>query len=411
MSINTHHHTSDANNRLTWAAAGLMILIALTCLATRPAFGSIGSEDAAESAGETVEGRVLKVLSADLDTAESAAGGGQNTLAQRVRVEITTGDMRGYAIDIDHGDLLAMTESRQVEEGDRVLIHVSAGPTGKNFYISDFVRLPTLLLLVLLFAAATILVGRQVGLRSLLSMVYSFSIISLFILPRIGDGQDPVQISIVGAFLAIGPSVYLTYGWSWKTHSALLGLAISLAATGLLAKIFVDWGHLTGLASEEAMLLLFSSYSGIDLRGLALGGILIGTLGVLDDVTIGQSSTTFELKKANPALSWSHLFQHAMVVGRDHIAATVNTLMMAYVAAALPFFLLLMSAGAPLIQTLNRELLAEEIIRTLAGSLGLILAVPITSLIASVVAQRFGPRPVLLHALPDARQEPEAHSG
>jgi uncharacterized membrane protein len=319
--------------------------------------------------------------------------------------------MRGYAIDIDHGDLLAMTESRQVEEGDRVLIHVRAGPTGKNFYISDFVRLPTLLLLVLLFAAATILVGRQVGLRSLLSMVYSFSIISLFILPRIGAGQDPVQISIVGAFLAIGPSVYLTYGWSWKTHSALLGLAISLAATGLLAKIFVDWGHLTGLASEEAMLLLFSSYSGIDLRGLALGGILIGTLGVLDDVTIGQSSTTFELKKANPALSWSHLFQHAMVVGRDHIAATVNTLMMAYVAAALPFFLLLMSAGAPLIQTLNRELLAEEIIRTLAGSLGLILAVPITSLIASVVAQRFGPRPVLLHALPDARQEPEAHSG
>ena len=342
-----------------------------------------------EMSSETLEGRVLQVL---VKEGATAGPDGQEQLIQVVRVEITQGERKGHVIEIEHGDLLVMTESRQVAEGDRVMIEASQGPTGENFYISDFVRLPTLLLLALLFAATTIIIGRQVGLRSLLSMGYSFSIIALYILPRIGVGQDPVQVSIAGSFLAIAPSVYLTYGWSWKTHSAMLGLTISLLATGLLATLFVNWSHLTGLASEEAMLLLFSGRTTIDLRGLALGGIIIGTLGVLDDVTIAQASTTFELKRANPALGWRELFQHAMVVGRDHIAATVNTLMMAYVAAALPLFLLLMNSGAPLIQTLNRELLAEEIIRTLVGSLGLILAVPITSMIASTMAQRYGGR-------------------
>ena len=395
MSIHSSHHVGDTNERLTWAAAGVMVLIILVCLYTRPAaVQAPGDGLMQQPASETLEGRVLKVLPADESAgAEETAGPeGQNDLAQRVRVEITSGERRGHAVEIDHGDLLAMTESRQVQEGDRVLIEHSVGPTGDNFYISDFIRWPTLLLLTALFATATIIVGRGVGLRSLLSMGYSFAVIALYILPRIGAGQNPVRVSIIGAFLAIAPSVYLTYGWGWKTHSALMGLAISLVATGLLATLFVSWGHLTGLASEEAMLLLFTGHAGIDLRGLALGGILIGTLGVLDDVSIGQASTTFELKRANPTLGWRRLFQHAMVVGRDHIAATVNTLMMAYVAAALPLFLLLMSSGAPLVQTLNRELLAEEIIRTLAGSLGLILAVPITSLIASAVAQRFGPR-------------------
>jgi uncharacterized membrane protein len=237
---------------------------------------------------------------------------------------------------------------------------------------------------------ATTIVGRRVGLRSLVSMGFSVLIIALFILPRLSEGQNPVLICIVGSLLLMAPSLYLIYGWDWKTHSALLGLTISLMVTSLLATLFVYWGRLTGFSSEDAAFLVISSQARIDMRGLALGGIIIGTLGVLDDVTIGQASATFELKQANPALGWAQLFRHGMVIGRDHIASMVNTLMMAYVGAALPLFLLLTSSSASLAQTLNREFLAEEIIRTLVGSLGLILAVPITSLIASLVAERRG---------------------
>jgi uncharacterized membrane protein len=269
-----------------------------------------------------------------------------------------------------------------------VLIEHGQGPAGESFYISDFMRLPALLLLALCFSAAAIIVGRKTGLRSLISMSYTVAIIALFILPRLGAGQAPVMVCIAGALLAVVPSMYLTYGWNWKTHSALPGLTISLLMTALLATLFANWSRLTGFASEEAALLLFLGQTQIDLRGLALGGIIIGTLGVLDDVTIGQASATFELKRANPALDWRRLYQHGMVVGRDHIASMINTLMMAYVGAALPLLLLMTTSSASLGQTLNREFLAEEIIRTLVGSLGLILAVPITSLIASLIAHR-----------------------
>ncbi len=398
MSTHSSHGLALRSNHTVWSTVSVMIIIVFLCLLTKPAAGGAMGGLGQDVSGQTHEGQVLEVW----DEKAPAGPDGQERIVQRVRVEITRGERQGHVVEVTHGDLLALTESRKVEEGDRVLIEQSQGPAGDSFYISDFIRLPALVLLALLFSAATILVGQRVGLRSLISMAYSLAIIALYILPRTLAGEDPVQISIVGAVLAIAPSVYLSYGWGWKTHCALMGLAISLLVTVLLARLFVDWGHLTGLASEEASLLLLLGNVQVDLRGLALGGIIIGTLGVLDDVTIGQASTTFELQQANPTLSWRRLFGHAMVVGRDHIAATVNTLMMAYVAAALPLFLLLMSSGAPLVQTLNRELLAEEIIRTLAGSLGLILAVPITSVIASLVARRHGvkaqdqrtPRPV-----------------
>jgi uncharacterized membrane protein len=345
----------------------------------------VNEEIQSDVISETLEGRVVQVLSQDQTTV-----GEQEQPSQRVLVEITKGGQEGRMVEIEYGGMTVTTDSRRVRAGDRVLIEYSRGPTGEHFYISDFIRLSALLLLALLFAVATVIVGRRVGLRSLISMGFSILIIALFILPRLSDGQNPVLICIVGSFLAMAPSLYLTYGWNWKTHSALLGLAISLMVTSLLAALFVGWGHLTGFGSEEAAFLVLSSQTQIDLRGLALGGIIIGTLGVLDDVTIGQASATFELKRANPGLNWQQLFRHGMVIGRDHIASMVNTLMMAYVGAALPLFLLLMSSSASLAQTLNREFLAEEIIRTLVGSLGLILAVPITSLIAGLVAERRG---------------------
>jgi len=377
------HHTK---NHLLWGTVVILAMIVFTSVLFTPAaLAEMDEETQPDVATETLEGRVVRVLSEDQITV-----GGQKQPIQRVLVEITKASQKGRVVEVEYGDMIVTAESLRVRVGDRVLIESIHGPEGERFFISDFIRLPTLLALTLVFVLTTIIVGRQVGLRSLISMGFSVLIIALFILPRISQGQNPVLICILGSLLLIGPSLYVIYGWNWKTPSALLGLTASLMVTSLLAALFVYWGRLTGFSSEDAAFLALSPQSRIDLRGLALGGIIIGTLGVLDDVTVGQASATFELKRANPALSWQRLFQHWMVIGRDHIASMVNTLMMAYFGAALPLFLVMMSYSASLAQMLNREFLAEEIIRTLVGSLGLILAVPITSLIASVMAQRPG---------------------
>jgi uncharacterized membrane protein len=361
-----------------------MAVVLVLSLLTRPAVTIFSAAAPGSQATETFQGRVLEILSEE--RVAPSAGGGE-AITQRLSVEITRGERQGHVLEVEHGGILIMAESRRVEPGDRVLVGVTSDVTGERYYIADFVRTPQLGLIVLLFAVATLLVGRQVGLRSLLSMGYSALMILLFILPRLGAGRDPVSVCVVGSLLAMVPALYLTYGWGAKTHSAVTGLAISLLATWAMAAAFVDWGRLTGFSTDEAAYLVALSPTPIDLRGLVLGGIIIGTLGVLDDVCVGQASATFELKRVNPSLGWRPLFRHGMTIGRDHIASMVNTLMMAYVGAALPLLLLAVNANASLFESLNRELLAEEIIRTLAGSLGLILAVPITSAIASLVAQ------------------------
>ena len=170
------------------------------------------------------------------------------------------------------------------------------------------------------------------------------------------------------------------------TPVAVAGLFFSLILTGLLSVWWVGWTRLSGFGAEEAGFLQVAGVQ-LDPQGLLLAGIIIGTLGALDDIAVGQSSSIFELGKANPRLRWQALFGHGMVIGRDHIAAMVNTLLLAYVGAALPFLLMFAVFAEPLTMTLNRVIIAEEIVRTLVGSLGLLASVPLTSLIAALTAQ------------------------
>jgi len=181
--------------------------------------------------------------------------------------------------------------------------------------------------------------------------------------------------------------LYFVYGWNLKSHTAVIGLVLSLVLTGLLAVWFVDWTRLSGIGSEDAWYLQAAGWE-IDPRGLLLAGILIGALGVLDDVAVGQASAVFELHRANPELGWRELFRRGMNIGRDHIASMVNTLVLAYVGAGLPLLLLFSIYTEPLSLTVSREVIAEEIVRTLAGSLGLLAGVPLTTLIASLLARQ-----------------------
>jgi uncharacterized membrane protein len=256
-----------------------------------------------------------------------------------------------------------------------------------RLYISDFRRTGPLVGIVALFIGLVVLVGRGKGLRSLGGSLFSLGVIFAFILPQILEGRDPVGVSIIGSILLLSASTYLTYGWNIKAHAAVAGMTISLALTGGLAWLFVGWARLTGMAMEESAFLVMEIGPDVNLRGLVLGGIIIGSLGVLDDVCVGQASAIIELLKANPDLSWLDLFQRSLNIGTDHIAAMVNTLLLAYVGGSMPLMLAFTLYQEPLWRRINREPIAEEIVRTLVGSAGLVLAVPITGLLASLLAR------------------------
>jgi uncharacterized membrane protein len=372
---------SNRNWSIAGAILAVAIFVALAAVASRQSSVRQGSNLAAGES-ESLHARVVKVL------AEGTIDqGGFQQPYQTLRLRITEGPLNGEEIEVEQGLLTLTNQSRMFRAGSRVLVEHTRNPDGTDvFYITDYVRTGPLLWLAVLFVAATLLLSRWQGARSLLGMALSLVIVAGFIVPRILAGWDPVLVAIVGSIVMMATSLYLVYGWQRKTHVTVAGLFLSLVLTGLLATWFVNWTRLSGLSTEEAGFLQAAGTQ-LDLQGLLLAGILIGSLGVLDDVAIGQSSAIFELSRANTSLGWRALFRHGMVIGRDHIAAMVNTLLLAYVGAALPLLLLFSVNAEPLGMTFNREVIAEEIVRTLVGSLGLLAAVPLTSLIAALVAR------------------------
>jgi uncharacterized membrane protein len=200
-------------------------------------------------------------------------------------------------------------------------------------------------------------------------------------------------VTLVGAAILVSISTYIVHGLRPKAHAAVFGMVISLSLTGLLAWLCVLWARLTGFGVEESAFLVLEFGSDIQLQGILLSGIIIGALGVLDDICVGQASAVFELASANHELRWRQLYRRSLNIGRDHVAATVNTLFLAYVGASMPLMLAFLIYNEPIWRRLSREPVAEEIVRTMVGSIGLILAVPITGLIASLMADWVSKRP------------------
>jgi len=301
-----------------------------------------------------------------------------------------SGPLKGELVDVEYGLLGFTSQSRLFRAGDRVLVERTRSVDNEDiFLIADYVRIGPLFWLTLLFVVVTVLLSGWQGVRSLVGVGISLLVIVGFIVPQILAGKNPFVVALLGSVVMMGLSLYLVYGWRAKTHVAVAGLFLSLVLTGLLALWSVDLARLSGYGAEEAGFLQVAGVQ-LDPRGLLLAGIMIGSLGALDDIAVGQSSAIFELRRANSSLGWQALFKHGMIIGRDHIAAMVNTLLLAYVGAALPFLLMFSVYTEPLGMTLNREIIAEEIVRTLVGSLGLLAGVPLTSIIAALVAQGQG---------------------
>lgn len=321
-----------------------------------------------------VEGKITAIPTTETQTYPD----GTQTSIQTIEVELQDGTKITTTVE-----RLIEDSSFPYKVGNSVVVSQSDLISGEpTYYINDFVRRPALALAFGLFVFLVLLVARGNGVRALAGLVTSFAVIFYFILPYIQAGHDPITVAIIGSLFIILISFYLSHGFSSKTTVAVMGTFFALIATGLLAYLFTQMARLTGFATEEVAFLQTLKGSGFNAKGIMMAGIIIGTLGVLDDITISQASIVKELIRANPKLGKMQLFARAMNVGKDHIASLVNTLVLVYTGTALPLLLLFMDNQFPLIQIINFEVIAEEIVRTLVGSIGLVLAVPLTTIIA-----------------------------
>lgn len=277
----------------------------------------------------------------------------------------------------------------------------SAGQGAPAYIFVDFVRTLPIILLALLYAAVVIAVARWRGLRALIGLVGAYAVLVTFMLPGLVEGKPPLLLALVGSTVIMIGVLYFAHGFSARTSTALLGTMFGLGITSLLAAWATDAANLAGVGSHDAATLANIS-DNISISGIILCGLIISGLGVLNDVTITQSSAVWELYELAPETSARQLFSSAMRIGRDHIASTVYTIAFAYAGAALPILIIVMLYDRPLGEALTSAELSEEVIRTLVGSVGLVLAIPVTTLIAVLVVKATGIKAAVGAAAPQS---------
>lgn len=323
------------------------------------------------------KGRVTKIL----DEGEEEIFGNKK-LFQVFEVQLPNGD----TFVSQAGDGSFESRDQFFSVGESVLIRNN----GQEYRVLDHIRLKPLAWLFVFFVLVIMAVGRKKGLFSLLGLLISIYLIAQWLIPAILSGQNILLVSVFGGAIISSLSLYLSHGISKQTTISLVSIILVLGLVFAFSSLFVWWGKLFGLGNEQSFYIQLATSQTLDLRGLFLGGVIIGTIGVLDDVTTTQVAVVQSLRMENPALTVQQLFSRAMSVGQTHIASLVNTLALAYTGAALPLFLLFhMNQGQPWWITINSEFVAEEIVRTLCGSIALILAVPISTYLAATVLSRW----------------------
>jgi len=339
-----------------------------------------GQEMTEKMAEETLRARVTEVVDQEEITDEYGS-----YVYQNLELLVTKGCLNGETIYVENGST-AFANLKNYKKGDRLLVnYVKDMDENDFFYIVDYYRADSILKLFIVFVILAGLVAGWKGISSIIGMGMSFVVIFKFILPKILAGADPIFVSVLGTCLIIPISFYLSHGFNKKTTIAIIGTIVSLIITGVLAGIFVDILKISGFASEDAGFLSVAMEGKMNMKGILLAGIVVSALGILDDITISQAAIAYQLKEANPSLSWFELNKRAMEVGRDHIASMVNSLVLVYAGASLPLLLLFVNNPHPFGEVISYEIIADEIVRTMVGSIGLILAVPITTVLASAM--------------------------
>lgn len=353
----------------------------------------VGPEDAAsatpavmqngEPESEVFEAQVVKVI----EQREVPRSDGSRDVQQHLRLKALTGKIAGREFEFDGIGEIDAVAANTYRPGDRVMANRQIEPDGtEDYYVVDFIRRWPLFWLAVLFVVAVVAVSAGKGLRALLGLVISFAGIMGIAIPLIFRGWSPLWVGVCTAGAVFVILVYLSEGINQKSNLAVVSAVVCLVLTAVLASLFTHWSRLTGMAQEETMFLIGLGKKSIDFSGLFLAGIMIGTLGVLDDMILGQIEAVSQIKAANPSLSPERVAVLAMHVGRTHIGAMVNTLFLAYAGASLPLLLLFSVKQPPFLtfsQVVNNETVASEIVRTLVGSIGLALAMPIATYLAA----------------------------
>src|SRR3954462_2854319 len=325
------------------------------------------------------EGRVVSVQTYD-------CGGGASVHPLQCAtavVEVLDGEGKG---DFQQIDLSADVVADGVEKGDTFVLTRDAGAEGGARYaFSDYSRGAPIVVLAIAFAVVVGLVARLRGLMALVGLGFAFFVLLRFILPGLLADESPTLVTLVGSTAIMFVVLYLAHGFSARTTTALIGTLSGLALVAVLGSVAVSAARLTGLTSDETVVLQGYDPT-LSFSGLVLAGVVIAGLGVLNDVTITQASAIWQLKEVSPEITWRELYRRGMAVGRDHIASTVYTIVFAYAGAALPLLLIFELYHRPVTVSLFISPVAEEVVRILAGGIALVLAVPLTAAIGAFFA-------------------------
>lgn len=382
-----HHHHGDDDEPVTSrrtqqilvgivAALGLAAVVGLFLLwpeDDRPILA-----DELGMGAELVDATVRTVELVPCRGTEEEAG----ILCTEVRFDVDSGSPKGetgvFQVSVSEASV-------EFDEGDGIVVGYQEGVEAAfAYYFNDFQRDLPLAVLAGVFVLAVLALGRWQGVRALIGLGITGVVIVAFLFPSVLDGNSPIAVALVSAVVIALVALYVTHGITERTTVALLGTFTALGVTAVLAWLFSSLAHFTGFGTEDAVYLQVAA-SAVDIKGLILAGIIIGSLGVLDDVTVTQVSAVWQLHQANPTMGRVELYRAAVTIGRDHIASTVNTLVLAYAGASLPLLLIYTQAGRALTDVVAGELVAVEIVRTLVGSIGLVTAVPVTTALAALV--------------------------
>jgi uncharacterized membrane protein len=305
---------------------------------------------------------------------------GEKHLFQRLELKLES----GQKVEVINGDI-PLVNLQRYKAGQKLILEKT--PTGA-YQINDYDRSDALLWLAVIFVALALMVGGWQGGTSLLGMILSLGVVFKVLLPALMAGKDPLLWSVISAMMILPVTFYLSHGFNRKTSVALVGTFFTLILAGGLSVIFSGLANLTGYASEEAGFVGGMLGKNLDMRGLLMAGMILGLVGVIDDVTVSQVAMVFQMKELAKTIKSGELFLRAMRVGRDHVASMINTLILVYAAASIPLLMLFVGANRSWTELVNLEMVAEELIRMIVGSIGVLASVPLTTFLAVALAPK-----------------------
>ncbi len=350
-------------------AVGVIVLFGFSFLP-----GVLWAQEVHQEFQETVKAEVIEIVK-QFD--RTIMGTDATTTVQEMRIQIKAGVRTGEVVKLDN-DLTILAV------GDDIFVNRLLSIDGTEYYIfKDVERRFPLLVIVGIFVALVIWLSGMQGVRAVLSLALSVGSIIFLLIPALLAGYSPALTSLAISGLILSVSLFLTHGFKPRVVVTFFGTFGAVFITCMIAWVWVEWMRFTGFGDDASVYLNFATKGSLDLTGLLLGGIIIGLLGVLDDVSITQASVVQELKGANPDFGFKELYVRALRVGRDHVGSLVNTLALAYVGASLPMLLLFSYSESPISILINQEIIAAEVLRIVVGSIGLILTVPLTTALAA----------------------------